>query len=133
MNPAARTRRPHPVGLLRGEPTRRCASPGTPGAEQVRRSVPGLTLIRGGKLPADTLLRHRARCFARLTKAVDGFRPTYRRRDMIGAWLRMALLNANAAEIQLDDKQIASIALTVDEETQRSRVVVRSKRGRKAP
>lgn len=104
----------------------------TPGAEQVRRSVPGLTLIRGGKVPADTLLRHRARRYARLSKVVDSFRPTYRRRDMLGAFLRMALLRASAAEMTLTDKHVSSIALTTDEETQKTRLVVRSKRGRKA-
>lgn len=126
--------RPHPVVVSRGTATR--IGGNDPGAETLRRrSVPGLTLIRGLKLPADVLLRHRGRRFARLHSFLNAksaeLRPYYRRRDMLGAFLRLSLHRANVAEIEVSDSKIHSIALEQDEEG-RTRVVVRSKRGRKA-
>lgn len=122
MNPRLR---PHPVVVVPATTRIGADRPGT------SRGVPGLTLLRCVKLPQSVLLRYRARHFARLHSFLNNnsaaMRPYYRRRDMLGAFLRMALLRANAAEIAVDDKEISSIALTQDEETGRTRIAVRKR------
>lgn len=119
---------PHPVCVK----THTHAGGEAPGAEQVRRSVPGLTLVRGVRFEKKFLVRWCARRFKRVDKLTDAFKPVYRRRDMLGARLYHALASANVAQIKLDDTLIESIALLRDEETGATRVSVRSKRGRKA-
>lgn len=103
----------------------------TPGAEQVRRSVPGLTLIRSVPLDGRTLLRWRARRYKRVERLTDAFAPVYRRRDMLGAQLFVTIARAGVEQIKLDDAQIESINLLRDDDTGTLRVSVRSKRGRK--
>lgn len=113
-----------------------CGQPHTlsganPGAFTRKRGVPGLTLVRGVVLDADTLLRHRARRFHRVNKCVTAFKPVYRRRDMLGALLYVTLSRAGVTEMKLAHDKIASIALERDEETGETRVSVRAKRQQK--
>lgn len=78
----------------------------------------------------ERLLQLRARRFAALDARLRHMAPLYRRRDMLGALLRHALLRANTAEIIVSDHVVASVALVAQEDGT-AKIVVRLRRGRK--
>jgi len=97
-----------------------------------RRSIDRFTLTACVPFSKPDLIRYRGRRFYSVAKRIKAFTPLYRRKDMLGALLFVALVNANVAELEVTDKDIAAIAIERDEDTGTTRVVVRAKRGRKA-
>lgn len=96
------------------------------------RSYDRFTLTACVPLAKADLLRYRARRFYKVSKRLKALSALYRRKDMLGALLFMAVVHANACEIAVADKEVTSIALERDDDTGTSRIVVRAKRGRKA-